>query len=192
MRRKLIEQALRAHNAREFYLSISTLSPHIEGTITEWLYSSRTNTPWRQESKLKALRDKLTETPVSSPAYRKVVEDVIGFILDSGPLSTFKSWYDILDSNFPNRHVLGHGRFDERVFTEENSAKLFLMMDSLHQIISTYSETSGASRGRPSTSPTPPATSPTRPGASPDGPGTSPDRPGTSPEAPGNRSDEPG
>jgi hypothetical protein len=43
--------------------------------------------------------------------------------------------------------VVGHGRFDPQVYTEENSAKLFLMLDTLRQIIAIYATTSSERTG---------------------------------------------
>jgi hypothetical protein len=134
-RRAFFEQALHAHTAGHYYLSVSTLVPHLEGVMTDWLHATVPDPPWKQESKTKRFRDVVAANPDATPAYQRVVESAIGFILDGPALATFKNWLGSFDTSFANRNVVGHGRFDERVYSEENSAKLFLMLDTICQII---------------------------------------------------------
>lgn len=150
-RRALFEQALSAHVAGQYFLSVSTLVPHLEGVVTDWLHAAIPGTPWRQDSKTKKFRDVVASYPDAAPAYQQVVQSAISFILDGPALADFTSWYASFDTSFANRHVVGHGRFDPRVYCEENSAKLFLMLDTLRQIIAIYanrpSKPSGARGG---------------------------------------------
>jgi hypothetical protein len=54
----------------------------------------------------------------------------------NGPvLSTFKDWQMKIDNSFPNRNAIEHGKYDDSFFTEENSIKLFLLLDTIHSII---------------------------------------------------------
>lgn len=144
-RRLLFEQALSAHVAGHYFLSVSALVPHIEGVMTDWLYATIPDTPWKQESKIKKFRDVIASYPDATPAYKRVVESLIGFVLNGPALSTFKHWYESFDTSFANRNVVGHGRFDVRVYSEENSAKLFLMLDTICQIITVHSKRPSAS-----------------------------------------------
>lgn len=137
-RRTLIEQAHSAHAAGQYCLSVSALIPHLEGVMTDWLHANVTDTPWRQDSKTKKFRDVIASHPDATPAYTQVMESAVSFILDGPALADFKSWYASFDTSFANRHVVGHGRFDARVYSEENSAKLFLMLDTLYQLISAH------------------------------------------------------
>ncbi len=135
-RRPLFEQALSAHVSGQYFLSVSTLVPHFEGVMTDWLHATIPNTPWRQTSKTQKFRDVNTAYPDATPAYLQVVQSAISFILHGPALADFTSWYASFDTSFAKRHMVGHGRFDPHVYSEENSAKLFLMLDTLRQIVS--------------------------------------------------------
>jgi hypothetical protein len=137
-RRKLIEEAIQAHNFRFYHLSIHALLPHTEGIITDWEYSlnsSEGSIPFRTESKTKKFRDMALGDDPTTLTYRRIVESTCTFILDGPVLKTFKKWLDDLDFAFPNRHVMGHGRYDEALYTEENSIKVFLLLDTIYHII---------------------------------------------------------
>ncbi|QEL14826.1 hypothetical protein [Limnoglobus roseus] len=138
-RRDLIEQALGAHIAGHYFLSVSTLIPHLEGVMTDWLHATIPDTPWKQESKTKKFRDVIAAWPDATPSFQRVAESSISFILNGPALATFKKWSDSFDTSFANRNVVGHGKFDAKLYGEENSAKLFLMLDTLAQLISAYS-----------------------------------------------------
>lgn len=137
-RRALFEQALCAHIGGQYCLSVSALIPHLEGVMTDWLHTTIPDTKWRQESKTKQFREVIASYPDATPAYRQVMESAVGFILNGPALADFKSWYASFDTSFANRHVVGHGRFHPQVYSEENSVKLFLMLDTLRQIIAIY------------------------------------------------------
>lgn len=138
VRRILFEQAMSAHLAGHYCLSISTLIPHLEGVLTDWLHSTVPDPKWRQDSKTRQFRDVIASYLDATPTYRRVMESAVGFILDGPALADFTSWYASFDTSFANRHVVGHGRFDPAVYSEENSVKLFLMLDTLRQLISGY------------------------------------------------------
>jgi hypothetical protein len=137
-RRTLFEQALAAHVAGQYCLSISALIPQIEGVMTDWLHANVQDTPWRQESTTKKFKEVTTAQSDTTPAYRRVVESAISFILHGPALATFSRWFDSFDTSFANRHVVGHGKYDDQVYTEENSVKLLLMLDTLYQLIAAF------------------------------------------------------
>lgn len=135
-RRPLIEQALDAHTRGQHYLSLHALGPQIEGIVTDWTYRHlpADEVPFRAESKVKKFRDLVT-SPVRARLERSLTESVLAFVLDGPVLSTFARWFDALDNAFPNRHALAHGRHDPHQFTQENSVKLFLLLDTLHYVV---------------------------------------------------------
>jgi len=137
-RKKLILASLEAHKEKTYILSIHALIPHIEGIITDWIYTKvpEDQIPWRQESKTKKFKDLLINNPPSTYTYNKIVESTIKFILGGPVLDTFTNWIGDIDKSFPNRNVVGHGKFDESLFTELNSIKLFLLLDTIYFIIS--------------------------------------------------------
>jgi len=139
-RKSLFSEALAAHSIAAYSLAIHALLPHIEGVVTDWIYTQvpSTDVPWRQESKTAKLRDIITTGKDSSFANRRSTETAIKFILDGPMLSTFNNWQSANNGPFPNRHVLGHGKYDASVYTEENSIKAFLMLDTLYVMMSEH------------------------------------------------------
>ncbi len=137
-RRKLIEEALRAHKEEQYHLSIHTLLPQVEGIITDWIYAKlpEAEIPWRQKSKTKRFKDLVLSKPPTTVTYSKIVESTVDFIVGGPVLKTFRRWVDEIDQAFPNRHVIQHGRYDDSLFNEENSVKLLLILDSIYYIIS--------------------------------------------------------
>ena len=144
-RKKLIQEALNAHKRGEYRLSIHALLPQIEGIITDWIYTKLPEDaiPWRQESKTKKFRDLVLSKPPTTFTYKRIVESAVDFIVGGPVLKTFKRWVDQIDETFPNRHVVQHGKYDDSLFTEENSVKLFLLIDTVYHTISAQSERGG-------------------------------------------------
>ena len=138
-RQGLIEEALEAHKAGRYRLSIHALLPQIEGIITDWIYtrSPETKMLWRQKSKTKKFRDLVLDKPPTTFTYERIVDSAIDFIVSGPVLKTFTRWVDQIDQAFPNRHVVEHGKYDDSLFTEENSIKLFLLIDTIYHIVST-------------------------------------------------------
>jgi len=141
-RKRLIQGAIGAHKEEKYELSIHALLPHIEGIITDWVYTKlpEEEIPWRQVSKTKKFRDLVLNEPPTTFTYQRIVESTINFIVSGPVLKTFKRWVDQIDQAFPGRHVVEHGRYDASLFSEENSAKLFLLLDTLYYLISSRSE----------------------------------------------------
>jgi hypothetical protein len=140
IRRPLIEAAIVAHRECKYVLSIPALLPQVEGIVSDWAYSQKPeNFPWRIDSKTKKFRDIILKKPTPF-SYNRIVNSTINFILGGPVLKNFKRWVDEIEKAFPNRHVVEHGRYDPSLFTEENSVKLLLLMDTLYFIISGQSE----------------------------------------------------
>jgi hypothetical protein len=66
---------------------------------------------------------------------KRVAETVINCILKGPVLKTFEKWTDAVDVAFPGRHVVDHGRYDPGFINEENSIKVFLLMDTLWSLM---------------------------------------------------------
>jgi hypothetical protein len=119
-------------------LSIHALLPQVEGIITEWVYENLPPSemqPWRPESKAQRFRDLALEEPVTTYTFRRIVESAIDFILGGPILETFKRWNQQINEAFPNRHVVAHGKYDESLYSEDNSIKLVLLLDTVYYII---------------------------------------------------------
>ena len=136
-RSQLFADALHAHATEKYTLSISALVPQIEGTITDWLYSKLPSTeiPWRHESKAKKFRDLVTLGARRTYTDQRIAECVAEFIVNGPVLESFSEWLAPISSSFPNRHVVGHGKYDMSLYTQENSIKMFLMFDTLYSIM---------------------------------------------------------
>jgi hypothetical protein len=134
-RRSLIEDALWAHRAGKHHLSVSALLPHVEGIIVHWEFNRGMNTRFTPKSRIKDFQQ-ATQGEIKSPfLYTSVHSDTTDFMLAGPVLSTFQHWQDQLNPAFPNRHALGHGRYEPSLYTEESSIKVFLLLDTVKQLI---------------------------------------------------------
>jgi hypothetical protein len=70
-----------------------------------------------------------------SLSYPIVIDSVISFITEGPVLATFKKWFDKVDEVFPNRNVVQHGRYEDSLYTEMNSLRLFLLLDTIFYLI---------------------------------------------------------
>jgi len=137
-RKTLLTDALDAHRMGKYRLSIYALIPQIEGIITDWICEALPDgetPPWRTESRVKKFRDlgiyeKVPTTLTDRRIGESVIDIILGYILKD-----FK-WVEPIETAIPSRHVLEHGRYDESLLTEENSIKLFLLLDTIYYIIS--------------------------------------------------------
>ncbi|MBK9247541.1 MAG: hypothetical protein IPM69_05375 [Ignavibacteria bacterium] len=136
-RKQLIEDAFFAHTNEKYTLSINALLPHIEGIITDWMYSNveAGKIPWRQDSKTKIFGQIIMEGQLSSYSYNSIIKSTIQFITQGPVLETFKQWEQQVDNAFPNRHVIEHGKYIDELYTIENSIRLFLLLDTISYII---------------------------------------------------------
>jgi hypothetical protein len=136
-RSSLFEPALQAHIARQYTLSVSALLPQVEGVITDWIISQTPTEkiPWSQESKTKRFRELVRAGAQRTYSDDRIAESVINFILDGPVLATFKDWLSPVADPFPNRHMVGHGKFTVDLYSQENSIKAFLMLDTLYRIM---------------------------------------------------------
>ena len=139
-RKRVIDEALEAHLARRYTSSIYALLPQIEGLVSDYIYPRlrETEMPSRQESKTKKFQDLVLDKPPSSFTYQRIVQSAIDFIIDGPVLKSFKRWVDEIDEAFPGRHSVEHGKYEPSLFTEENSIKLFLLVDTLYHIMSAH------------------------------------------------------
>lgn len=139
-REQLFNDAIDAHSNGKYTLSISTLLPHVEGVVTDWLYSLQPAeaVPFRQESKSKQLSELLTTTKQLSNLDRRLIEATMEFILEGPVFSTFKKWFDPIRDDFPNRNAIGHGKHISNIYTKENSIKVILLLDSLFRFMQDY------------------------------------------------------
>lgn len=141
-RSALFEAALDAHCRRSFYLSIHALLPQVEGVISDFLYAQlpAADVPFRADSKIKKYKDLLLGALQRHRLYAESIKSSADFMLDV-MLQDFKKWFDpVHGGQFPMRHPLMHGRFDDALYSEGNSVKLFLMLDTLHSYMSFYSK----------------------------------------------------
>jgi hypothetical protein len=136
-RSQLFHDALQAHIDQRYTLSISALMPHLEGVVTDWIFTKIPpgEVPYRQESKTKKLRELIEAGTRRTYTDQRVAETVVEFILDGPVLQSFANWLSPVSTLFPNRHVIGHGKFDVALYTQENSVKVLLMLDTLYSVI---------------------------------------------------------
>lgn len=137
IRKSLIDEALEAHSESKYALSIHALLPQVEGIVSDYI-STRlpaSEMPWKQPSKTKKFRDLVLDKPPSSYTYQRIVQSAMDFIVAGPVLKTFKRWVGEIDEAFPGRNFVEHGKYDPSLFTEENSIKLILLLDTLYHIV---------------------------------------------------------
>lgn len=131
-----IEQALYAHKNRMYFLSISALLPQIEGIITDFAYEKVGDVPvpYKQDKKTKWFRDYILNENIKKYMSHYIIESTINFILEGPVLKSF-DWKENVNPSFPNRNVIGHGKFSPNLYTEENSVKIFLLIDTIFEFM---------------------------------------------------------
>jgi len=143
-RKKLIMEVLDSHKNGKYISSIHTLLPQIEGIITDRVYEklpSGQDRPYREESKIKKFQYlEISTDTLSTYTYKQITHSAIEFMLGKSALGDF-NWDNKVDGTFPNRHVVAHGNYEEELYSEENSIKVFLLLDTIYHIISARPET---------------------------------------------------
>jgi len=145
MRKSLVDEALEAHSENKYGLSIHALLPQVEGIVSDYISTRvpESEIPWRQESKTKKFRDLVLDKLPSSYTYQRIVQSAIDFIVAGPVLKTFKRWVSEIDEAFPGRNFVEHGKYDPSLFTEENSIKLILLLDTLYHIVTVHRQADG-------------------------------------------------
>jgi hypothetical protein len=135
-RRQLLEPAIDAHAKCSYTLSIPALIPQLEGIISDWLHQTVQDqpVPFRSERKIELFGRILSNDP-QSWVFGAVIDHTMRFILEGPVLASFTKWDDAISSVFANRHAIGHGRNEAAIFTQENSIKLILLIDTLHYAV---------------------------------------------------------
>jgi hypothetical protein len=140
-RYNFFDDALFNHKHGRYHGSISILVGQIEGVITDWLYEIDHYSEDKKRSlptKITDFRETLENVPNLLWMYREAKDSMLDF-LDSEPwLQKFDKWMIYSNSSFPGRHVSQHGKYDHNVYTEENSIKLFLLLDTICQFMMFY------------------------------------------------------
>lgn len=143
-RQHAFDEALQAHKNGLYHASISTLINHIEGVIVDWLHEllPPSDVTWKINSRVEQFRIVLQAIPEFEYAYREALEATIEFLQEGEnaamPFQAFKNWLDKIDPNFPSRHAHSHGKYVREIYTEENSIKLFLLLDTICQFMMFY------------------------------------------------------
>jgi len=132
-RKPVLVEAIDSHKRGQYRVAIHTLLPHVEGIITDWIYRNEPEKehPFKQDSKTKeffiSIKEKLDERSLAI-----IIESTSKFILQGPVLESFTDWKSKIKNSFANRHVVGHGKYDDALFSEENSIKLMLLLDTLY------------------------------------------------------------
>lgn len=144
-RQQVFDEAIQAHKCSLYHASISTLINHIEGVIVDWLHEHlppSSKVEKKTKSRIAQFHDVLLTIPQFEYMYREALEATIGFLRenDNGatPFQIFNNWLDKIDPNFPSRHAISHGKYVPELYTEENSIKLFLLLDTICQFMMFY------------------------------------------------------
>lgn len=139
---EIFREATFAHRNKKYYASIYTLMPQIEGVITDWLYplvQPQANLfKWKMKKRINDFENLIQQVPQFEFQYREALRSTLEFLRTGQPLQGFTNWLDKIDPNFPARHPVTHGKFEKTMFNEENSIKLFLLLDTICQFMMFY------------------------------------------------------
>jgi len=140
-RREVFKQAIEAHREGQYVLSVHALMPQVEGLATDWLYAQQKPPDSRAiAGKLAKLREALLADQRLDATDGHVTMSVIGFATDGVMLRSFADWLAPTIGEFPSRHAIAHGRFQEDYFTEDMSIRVLLLLDTLHHLFSAADE----------------------------------------------------
>ena len=136
IRASLLNDAMYAHENQRYSLSVSALIPQIEGITTDWMYEqSLLSAPsTKQKVKIEKFSTAIKSATYRTYSDRRVAELVADFIT-SVVFHSFYDWLSPVSVSFPGRHPIGHGKFEPQLYTEENSIKVFLLLDTLHNVL---------------------------------------------------------
>ena len=146
IRQDAFTEALRAHECGMYHASIATLIGHVEGVIVDWLHEllPDADVKWRTKSRLQQFESILKEIRRLEYMYEEALASTLQFLKkdENGPtpFQAFKNWQDRIDPNFAPRHAVQHGKYLHEIYTEENSVKLFLLLDTIYQFMLIYEE----------------------------------------------------
>lgn len=137
-RKKLLDDAYYSHTEGRYGVCIYALVPQVEGIVADWVSANLptgTVMPFRQDSRMQRLSDIIANSKQLLYTDRKILDYLIGFVLQGPVLKVFAQWTDPIDPTFPSRHAVSHGRYDEAFLTEEYSIKLLLLLDTVHHVM---------------------------------------------------------
>lgn len=136
-RRAAVGEALDAHYRHHFHTSIYTLYPTIVGIIGDFIVqmdpgNSTVTSDYRKAELFVALAEPLLP---NSYAWRAILSAPLQF-LSKGPFfAKFTDWGQPIDTRFPSRHVVAHGKYTDDLFTEMNSLKALLLLDAVATVL---------------------------------------------------------
>lgn len=146
LRQSAFNDALRAHEQGMYHASIATLMGHIEGVIVDWLHDILHNAPvkYKTMSRVDQFSSVVKTIPRLDYMYEEAMDSTLEFLANDQnsptPFQAFKNWQDKIDPNFAARHAIQHGKYIPEIYTEENSVKLFLLLDAICQFMIFYEE----------------------------------------------------
>jgi hypothetical protein len=137
VRHRLFHEALEAHSKAQYTLSIHALLPHIEGIARDVVETPnlRANAKRGVSGRVLGMLEALGGRD-DVPYAVETVRHSLACFVEYGPvMETFNDWQKPLSAAFPNRHAIGHGRYVESLYTESNSIKVFLLLDTLFHVL---------------------------------------------------------
>lgn len=140
----LFDECVFAHRNGKYTLSIHTLIPYVEGVIVDWLHTvlNPLDVKWRTPSRIEQFYKLVQSIPNLLLPYREILDSTNELLQEeeqgAKPYQKFRNWLGTIDPNFPARHPTSHGKYIKKMFNEENSIKLFLLLDTICQFMMFY------------------------------------------------------
>lgn len=126
----IIVDAVEAHIARKYTLTVPTLLPLVEGIIHEFvIYENLSLSSEKKEQ----MKQALEHAPLAGALSMNIYEGLVGYLDD---VYAYKDFKKLSPKNRQklNRHIVLHGR-QINYFTEINSLRAFLMLDALSGLL---------------------------------------------------------
>lgn len=133
------DDALFCHQNGRYRASISVMVDDVEGVVSDWLYKIKKFSSHSPKEKMEAFRDALSEVPGLLWLHKEALASATTFLISGAWLQHFDgSMQTEIDTSFPGRHPVQHGVFANDIYTEENSVKMFLLLDTICQSMMFY------------------------------------------------------
>jgi len=138
-RKILFEQAFKVYKQSFNHVFIPALVPQIEGIITDFLHNNGSGTPVMQrKEKMEKFQD-LVDT--KKLLYKdKEVQKSFNQVFENSFYKRFDNWIEPEGMGEINRHKETHGKYEPETYSKENALRLFLMFDTLYEIIKKHKE----------------------------------------------------
>lgn len=142
-RKPLFVETLQAFEMGQHHLVINALIGQVEGVITDWLYDVLEDQEETNFESPKQKFNRFKRIMYSIVPFERVesllVRSACDFLTSPEAILRRFRWDDPnLNTRSLSRHAIQHGKYVREDYTQENSIKLYLLLDNIHWCIECY------------------------------------------------------